>query len=104
MKTIQLGQVKGVKNTTGPVRKKKKNFNKNIIARTDARILGTTEWAHYDNEGLSGITKGKGKGKKGTGKGFGKQLYIQGYCNTCGTWGHKAIDCKSQGKGKDGAR
>ena len=23
---------------------------------------------HYDNEGLSGITKGKGKGKKGTGK------------------------------------
>ena len=44
MKTIQLGQVEGVKNTTGPVRKKK-NFDKKITARTEARILGTTEWA-----------------------------------------------------------
>ena len=57
---------------------------------------------HHDNEGISGITKGKGKGKKGSGKGFGKQF--QGYCNTCGMWGHKAIDCKSQGKGKDSTR
>ena len=57
---------------------------------------------HHDNEGISGITKGKGKGKKGSGKGFGKQF--QGYCNTCGMWGHKAIDCKAQGKGKDNAR
>ena len=64
--------------------------------------LGYNGMGHYDNEGLSGITKGKGKGKKGTGKGFGKQF--QGCCNTFGTWGHKAIDCKSQGKGKDGAR
>ena len=44
MKTIQLGQVEGVKNTTGLVRKKK-NFDKKITARTEARILGTTEWA-----------------------------------------------------------
>ena len=43
MKTIQLCQVEGVKNTTGPVRKK--NFDKKITARTEARILGTTEWA-----------------------------------------------------------
>ena len=57
---------------------------------------------HHDNEGISGITKGKGKGKKGSGKGFGKQF--QGYCNTCGMWGHKAIDCKAQGKGKDSTR
>ena len=41
---IQLGQVEGVKNTTGPVRKKK-NFDKKITARTEARILGPTEWA-----------------------------------------------------------
>ena len=60
------------------------------------------EWGHHDNEGISGITKGKGKGKKGSGKGFGKQF--QGYCNTCGMCGHKAIDCKAQGKGKDNAR
>ena len=52
--------------------------------------------------GVSGITKGKGKGKKGSGKGFGKQF--QGYCNACSMWGHKAIDCKSQGKGKDSVR
>ena len=38
MKTIHLGQ-----NTTGPVRKKK-NFDKKITARTEARILGTMEW------------------------------------------------------------
>ena len=44
MKTIQLGQVEGVKNTTGPVRKKK-NFDKRITARTEARTLGTPEWA-----------------------------------------------------------
>ena len=64
--------------------------------------LGYNGMGHYDNEGLSGITKGKGKGKKGSGKGFGKQF--QGYCNTCGMWCHKAIDCKSQGKGKDSTR
>ena len=57
---------------------------------------------HHDNEGISGITKGKGKGKKGSGKGFCKKF--QGYCNTCGMCGHKAIDCKAQGKGKDNAR
>ena len=64
--------------------------------------LGYNGIGHHDNEGISGITKGKGKGKKGSGKGVGKQF--QGYCNTCGMWGHKAIDCKSQGKGKDSAR
>ena len=64
--------------------------------------LGYNGMGHHDNEGISGITKGKGKGKKGSGKGFGKQF--QGYCNTCGMWGHKAIDCKAQGKGKDNAR
>ena len=64
--------------------------------------LGYNGMGHHDNEGISGITKGKGKGKKGSGKGFGKQF--QGYCNTCGMWGHKAIDCKSQGKGKDSTR
>ena len=95
MKTIQFGQVEGVKNTIDPVRKKK-NFDKKITARTEAHILGTTGMGHYDNEGLSGRTLGKGKGKKGTGKGFGKQF--QGLCNTCGTWGDKAIDCKSHGK------
>ena len=64
--------------------------------------LGYNGMGHHDNEGISGITKGKGKGKKGSGKGFGKQF--QGYRNTCGIWGHKAIDCKSQGKGKDSTR
>ena len=64
--------------------------------------LGYNGMGHHDNEGISGITKGKGKGKKGSGKGFGKQS--QGYCNTCGMWGHKAIDCKSKGKGKDSTR
>ena len=64
--------------------------------------LGYNGMGHHDNEGISGITKGKGKGKKGSGKGFGKQF--QGYCNACGMWGHKAIDCKAQGKGKDNAR
>ena len=64
--------------------------------------LGYNGMGHHDNEGISGITKGKGKGKKGSGKGVGKQF--QGCCNTCGMWGHKAIDCKSQGKGKDSTR
>ena len=64
--------------------------------------LGYNGVRHHNNGGVSGITKGKGKGKKGLGKGFGKQF--QGYCNACNMWGHKAIDCKSQGKGKDGAR
>ena len=64
--------------------------------------LGYNGMGHHNNEGISGITKGKGKGKKGSGKGFGK--LFQGYCNTCGMWSHKAIDCKSQGKGKDSTR
>ena len=51
---------------------------------------------HHDNEGISGMTKGQGKGKKEPGKGISKKF--QGY-NT-----HKAIDCKSQGKGKDSTR
>ena len=64
--------------------------------------LGYNGMGHHNNEGISGIMKGKGKGKKGSGKGFGKQF--QGYCNTCGMWGHKATDCESQGKGKDSTR
>ena len=58
--------------------------------------MGTTEWATFYNEGLSGITKGKGKGKKGTGKGFGKQF--QGYCNTCGTWVTKQLTASHRAK------
>ena len=57
--------------------------------------LGYNGMGHHDNEVISGITKGKGKG-------FGKQF--QGYFNTCVMWGHKAIDCKAQSKGKDNAR
>ena len=65
-------------------------------------FLGYNGMGHHDNEGISGITKGKGKGKKGSEKGFSKQF--QGYCNACGMWGYKAVDCKSQGKGKDSTR
>ena len=64
--------------------------------------LGYNGMGHHDNGGVSAISKGKGKGKKGSGKGFGKQF--QGYCNACSMWSHKAINCKSQGKGKDSAR
>ena len=32
--------------------------------------FGYNGMGHHDNEGISGITKGKGKGKKGSGKGF----------------------------------
>ena len=53
---------------------------------------------HYDNEGLSGITKGKGKGKKGTGKGFGKQF--QGYCNTCARGVTKQLSASHRAKEK----
>ena len=55
---------------------------------------------HYDNEGLSGITKGKGKGKKSTGKGFGKQF--QGYCNTCGMWVTKQLTATRWHQGNKG--
>ena len=73
-----------------------------VYVENQSSYLGYNGMGHQDNEGISGITKGKGKGNKGSGKGFGKQF--QGYCNTCGMWGHKAIDCKSQGEGKDSAR
>ena len=96
METIQHGPVGVAKDTKGLVKKKKNP--KKVTSRITIRTLGTM--AHHDNECISGITKGKGK--KGSGKGFGKQF--QGYCNTCGMWGHKAIDCKSEGKGKDSTR
>ena len=63
MKTIQLGQVEGVKNTTGPVRKKK-NFDKKITARTEARILGTTEWATMTTRDSVEYRRAKGKARK----------------------------------------
>ena len=44
----------------------------------------------------------KGKARKAQARDLANNF--RAYCNTCGTWGHKAIDCKSQGKGKDGAR
>ena len=59
---------------------------------------GYNGMGHHDNERISGITKGKGKGKKGSGKGFGKQF--QGYCNTCGMWGHKSNRLQGTGQRK----
>ena len=91
MKTIQLGQVEGVKDTIG----REEEESQKGYFENQSSYLGYNGMGHHDNEGISGITKGKGKGKKGSGKGFGKQF--QGYCNTCGMWGHKAIDCKAQG-------
>ena len=73
MKTIQLGQVEGVKNTAGPVRKKK-NFDKKITARTEARIFGKSEWATMTTRDSVEKRRAKGKARKGTGRGFGKHF------------------------------
>ena len=82
MKTIQLGQVEGVKDTIG--------------LENQSSYLGYNGMGHHDNEGISGITKGKGKGKKGSGKGFGKQF--QGYCNTCGMWVTQQLIARHEAK------
>ena len=71
--------------------------------RIKARTLGYNGTGHHDNEGISGITKGKGK-RKERHQAKGLASNSQSYCNTCGMWGDKAIDCKSQGKGKDSTR
>ena len=52
-----------------------------------------------NNEYGNGNEKGKEKGKKGKGKGQGKDekpapnSSFQGYCRSCGEWGHKASEC-----------
>eukprot|EP00972_Heterocapsa_arctica_P103715 15285192-Heterocapsa_arctica.AAC.1 len=42
--------------------------------------------------------KGKGKGGAAKGGGVGKgsaEGRIEGWCNKCGKWGHKAVNCRS---------
>ena len=77
-------------------------FHKEGHLENQTPYLGYNGTGYYGNEDLSGMMKGKGKGKKGFGKGFGKPF--QGFCYTCGAWGHKTINCKSQGNGNDGAK
>ena len=75
MKTIQLGQVEGAKNTIGPVRKKK-NFDKNITARTEARILGTTEWATMTTRDSVEQRRAKGKARKAQARDLVNNLHV----------------------------
>ena len=66
-----------------------------------ARVLESTTRATSSkhNEYGKGSEKGQEKGKKGKGKRQGKHekpapnSSFQGYCRSCGKWGHKASEC-----------
>ena len=52
------------------------------------------------SKGMSkgGMQASKGGGIQGMGKGGGKSQEFQGYCRTCGKWGHRAFECPGIGE------
>ena len=67
-----------------------------------ANILGKYDKSNEHskrNDYSKGSEKGRERGKKGKGKGQGKDekpaanSSFQGYCRTCGKWGHKTSEC-----------
>ena len=75
--------------------KGKKGYGKGKYGKNFGKYDESNEYSK-NNEYGKGYEKGKDKGKKGTSKGQGKDerpatnSSFQGYCRSCGKWGHKA--------------
>ena len=77
---------------------KKKRYGKGKYGKSFGKYDKTNEYSKNNEYGKS-CEKGKDKGKEGKGKGQGKDerpapnSSFQGYCRSCGKWGHKASEC-----------
>ena len=91
--SMEVGAMKGKKGDKG-----KKGHDTGKYGKCFGKY-DTSNENSKNNEYGKGSEKGKGKGKKGKGKGQGKDektaanSSFQGYCRSCGKWGHKASEC-----------
>ena len=90
---MEVGAMKGKKGDRG-----KKGYGKGKFGKNLGKYDKSNEHSKR-NDYSKGSEKGREKGKKGKGKGQGKDekpaanSSFQGYCRTCGKWGHKASEC-----------
>ena len=90
---MEVGAMKGKKGDKG-----KKGYGKGKYGKSFGKYDKSNEYSK-NNEYGKGYEKGKERGKKGKGKGQGKDekpapnSSFQGYCRSCGKWGHKASEC-----------
>ena len=87
------GAMKGKKRDRG-----KKGYGKGKFGKSLGKYDKSNEHSKNNDYG-KGSEKGKERGKKGKGKRQGKDekpaqnSSFQGYCRSCGKWGHKASEC-----------
>ena len=90
---MEVGSMKGKKGDKG-----KKDYGKGKFGKSLGKYDRSNEHIKNNDYG-KGSEKGKERGKKGKGKGQGKNekpapnSSFQGYCRSCGKWGHKASEC-----------
>ena len=90
---MEVGAMKGKKGDKG-----KKGYGKGKYGKSLEKYDKSSEYSK-NNEYGKGNEKEKERGKKGKGKGQGKyekpapNSSFQGYCRSCGKWGHKASEC-----------
>ena len=90
---MEVGAMKGKKGDRG-----KKGYGKGKFGKNLGKYDNCNEHSKR-NDYSKGSEKGRERGKKGKGKGQGKDekpaanSSFQGYCRTCGRWGHKASEC-----------
>ena len=90
---VEVGAMKGKKGDKG-----KNGHGKGKYGKSFGKYDKNNEYSK-NNEYGKGSEKGKEKRKKGKGIGQGKDekpapnSSFQGYCRSCGKWGHKASEC-----------
>ena len=74
--------------------KGKKGYGKGKYGKSLGKYDKSNEYSKYNEYG-KGNEKGKETGKKGKGKDEkpAPNSSFQGYCRSCGKWGHKASEC-----------
>ena len=90
---MEVGAMKGKQGD-----KSKKGYGKAKYGKSLGKYDKSNEYSK-NNEYGKGNEKKKERGKKGKGKGQGKDempatnSIFQGYCRSCGKWEHKASEC-----------
>ena len=90
---MEVGAMKSKKGDRG-----KKGCGKGKFGNSLGKYDKSNEHSKNNDYG-KGSEKGKERGKKCKGKGQGKDekpapnSSFQGYCRSCGKWGHKASEC-----------
>ena len=90
---MEVGAMKGKKGDKG-----KKGYAKGKYGKSLGKYDKSNEYSKSNDHG-KGNEKGKERGKRSKGKGQGKvekpapNSSFQGYCRSCGKWGHKASEC-----------